>query len=136
MDSETRLQEIVPEVAKTLEPARKIGIYGELGAGKTAFVRAFCRHLGVTGNTSSPTFSLVNEYRYRTAAGEQKVHHLDLYRLHTLEEALDIGVEELLDDPWFCLIEWPELIEPIFPPTGAKIRMEVLAQNARRLIIL
>ena len=108
-----------------------------MGAGKTTLVKAFCQWLGVPHTTSSPTFALVNEYRYRDGSGQPALlHHLDLYRLNTLQEALDIGIEELLDDPWFCFIEWPQIIEPLLPSDTAKIQLEILSETARRLLIL
>ncbi|MBL7776165.1 MAG: tRNA (adenosine(37)-N6)-threonylcarbamoyltransferase complex ATPase subunit type 1 TsaE, partial [Saprospiraceae bacterium] len=79
----------------------------------------------------------INEYGYRDAEGQPAlVHHLDLYRLNRLEEALDIGIEEILYDPWYCFIEWPQLIEPILPDDCAKIQLDFLSETARRLLIL
>ncbi|MFZ4633726.1 MAG: tRNA (adenosine(37)-N6)-threonylcarbamoyltransferase complex ATPase subunit type 1 TsaE [Saprospiraceae bacterium] len=126
----------IPAMLEALNGRRKLALYGDLGAGKTTFVQAFCRHLGVEGHTSSPTFSLINVYRYATPEGHSLVHHLDLYRLKNLEEALDIGVEDVLYDPWYCFVEWPEVIEPVFPADGAKIHLEILHESLRRVLIL
>lgn len=90
---------------------RKIILFeGGLGAGKTTTIKALCKYLQVKDATSSPTFSLINEYRTNS---NQPVYHMDLYRLHTIEEALDIGIEEYLDSGAYVLIEWPEKIKPL-----------------------
>lgn len=131
------LEAAIPALADALGPRRKIALYGDLGAGKTTLVQAFCRWLGAEDTASSPTFSLVNEYSYRDAEGNPAlVHHLDLYRLKNLEEALDIGIEEILYDPWYCFIEWPQVIEPILPDDTAKIQLDLLSGTDRRLLLL
>lgn len=86
-------------------------IEGEMGAGKTTFIRAVCAALGASG-ASSPTFSLVNEYQGRDGV---MIYHFDLYRIRSLEEALDIGFEEYLDRNAYVLIEWPDKVLPILP---------------------
>lgn len=83
---------------------------GELGAGKTTLIKAICKKLGVTEHTTSPTFSIVNEYH---TDEDTTIYHMDLYRLVSLDEALNIGIEEYLDSGNLCLIEWPDIIEPL-----------------------
>lgn len=131
------LDTCIPRVLEALAGRRKIALYGEMGAGKTTFVKAFCRHLGVRETTASPTFSLVNQYSYTEKDGSAAlVYHLDLYRLNSLQEALDIGIEDLLYDPWYCIIEWPQLAEPLLPEDAAKIQIEITGETARRILIL
>jgi len=131
------LDACIPQVLAALAGRRKIALYGEMGAGKTTFVKAFCRHLGVKETTASPTFSLVNQYSYTEKDGSTAlVYHLDLYRLKSLQEALDIGIEDLLYDPWYCIIEWPQLAEPLLPEDAAKIQIEITGETARRILIL
>jgi len=116
--------------------SKKIAFYGDLGAGKTTLIQQICKALGVKENVSSPTFAIINEY-YRN--GEQPpsiIHHVDLYRLNTIEEALDVGIEECLYDDYFCFIEWPELIEPLFPDTILKISIEMEGKSKRKVIFL
>ena len=131
------LDACIPQVLAALAGRRKIALYGEMGAGKTTFVKAFCRQLGVKETTASPTFSLVNQYSYTEKDGSTAlVYHLDLYRLKSLQEALDIGIEDLLYDPWYCIIEWPQLAEPLLPEDAAKIQIEITGETARRILIL
>lgn len=85
---------------------------GQLGAGKTTFIKAICSELGVADLTSSPTFALANQY---TGNNNTNIFHLDLYRLNSLQEAADIGIDDYLYDTDYCFIEWPELIESILP---------------------
>lgn len=124
---------------------RKIMLYGDMGAGKTTFTKVFCQHFGVDSATSSPTFSLVNEYFYggtdgtsRTTreGGQNVIHHLDLYRLKNVEEAMDIGIEDYLYDENYCLIEWPHIIEPIMPEDVLKISIELIENSMRKIVIL
>jgi len=131
------LEEAIPRIADALGQRRKVALYGGLGAGKTTLVQAFCRWLGVADTPTSPTFALVHEYGFQDAAGNPAlVHHLDLYRLKSAQEALDIGIEELLDDPWYCFMEWPQVVEPLLPENVAKIQLDILSETARRLLIL
>lgn len=84
-----------------------------MGAGKTTFIGEVCRQLGVTDDTTSPTFSIVNEYLSATTG--ETIYHFDCYRLEDEEEALDMGVEDYLESGRRCLIEWPEIIERFLP---------------------
>ncbi len=128
------LDTAVPEILNTFAERRKVAIYGEMGAGKTTLVRAFCRHLGAGEAAASPTFSLINEYSYVDQDGQPGlIHHLDLYRLKSAEEVYDIGIEEVLDDPWYCFIEWPEHAISWFPPEMIHLYLEVL-DTEKRLI--
>lgn len=114
-----------------------MAFYGEIGAGKTTFVQAICKQLGVREAVVSPTFALVNEYSYLDAAGTvQLLYHLDLYRLKNVQEALDIGIEELLDDTHYCFIEWPELIEDLLPEAVVRIKIEALNNSTRKIVFL
>ena len=89
-----------------------LAFYGEMGAGKTTFIKAFCVALGVKETISSPTFSIVNEYLSATG---RKIYHFDFYRIKDINEAFDMGYEEYLYSDALCLIEWPEKIEALLP---------------------
>lgn len=105
---------------------------GEMGAGKTTFINALCRALGVEEDpTGSPTFAIINEYRSDTTA--ELIYHFDLYRIENLEQAFDIGVEDYLDSGALCLIEWPDRIDDILPDDTVRVNIEVLPDGSRRL---
>ncbi|QIX63246.1 tRNA (adenosine(37)-N6)-threonylcarbamoyltransferase complex ATPase subunit type 1 TsaE [Hymenobacter sp. BT18] len=105
---------------------------GEMGAGKTTFIKALCASLGVREEVSSPTFSLVNEYR---DAQDRPIYHFDFYRLNSPEEALEIGALEYFDSGYLCLIEWPSRIEPLLPNDRLLLTLSVTGPSARELII-
>ncbi len=107
--------------------------YGEMGVGKTTFIQAICRATGVTSNMSSPTFSIINEYRN---AQHEIIYHMDLYRLKDEEEAVAAGVENSLYSNGLCLIEWPQIIENILPENHLRISLTRTAENKRLLKIL
>jgi tRNA threonylcarbamoyladenosine biosynthesis protein TsaE len=130
------LPKAVKWVLEQAKGRQKIMLYGDMGAGKTTFTKAFCDHFGVTDTTSSPTFSLVNEYRYKSNGVNKMIHHLDLYRLKNLDEALDIGIEDYLFDDDYCLIEWAQIIEPLLPDDVLKIRIEISDTFERKIVIL
>lgn len=94
-------------------PEKKIfAFHGDLGAGKTTFIKALCKQLGTTDNTSSPTFSIVNEYRIQD---EKKIFHFDFYRIKNGSEAFDLGYEDYFYSKNYCFIEWPEKIDSLIP---------------------
>lgn len=98
--------------------------YGQMGAGKTTFINALTRRLGVQGDmANSPSFSIINEYRSDTTA--ELIYHFDLYRLESLDEAMDIGVEDYFDSGVLCLLEWPERIEPMLPDDTVRVNLVV-----------
>lgn len=102
---------------------------GEMGAGKTTFIKAICRELGVEHGMSSPSFSIVNEYR---GMDNSLVYHFDFYRIKTEREAQEIGVEEYFESKAYCMIEWPEKIINLLPEE--RVRINILVQNNQRLI--
>jgi tRNA threonylcarbamoyladenosine biosynthesis protein TsaE len=107
---------------------RIFALEGELGSGKTTFVKAFCELLGIKENVSSPTFTIVHEY-----GGGSDVYHFDLYRLKALSELQQIGFEEYLESGAYIFIEWPELARPLLPEHYVEIRFEVISKNERKL---
>jgi tRNA threonylcarbamoyladenosine biosynthesis protein TsaE len=110
---------------------RKIfAFYGTMGAGKTTLIKAVCEVLGVTDIPSSPTFTLVNEYR--TASG-QPVYHIDFYRIKKQEEVFDFGIEEYLTGNDYCFMEWPELVEEILPKGIICVSISVGSDDQRTL---
>ena len=111
---------------------RIIAFYAPMGAGKTTFTSAICRRLGVREDAvSSPTFSIVNEYR--TSDGES-VFHFDFYRIGKLEEAFDIGFYDYIDSGCLCRIEWPENIEAILPEETLMVSIRVNPADNSRIV--
>jgi tRNA threonylcarbamoyladenosine biosynthesis protein TsaE len=103
--------------------------YGDIGAGKTTFIKSLCECLGSKENVTSPTFSIVNEYQ-GTAA---KIYHFDFYRLKKQDEALDMGYEEYFYSGNYCLIEWPEKIAGLLPEHYIRVDIQVLDGEKRQL---
>lgn len=106
--------------------------FGQMGAGKTTFITALCKELGVSDTVNSPTFTIVNEYR---AAKGFPVYHFDFYRINKLSEAYDLGLDEYFGGEGLCLIEWPEKIEEILPEDAVRIEIKVNEDGSRELRI-
>lgn len=104
--------------------------YGEMGAGKTTFIKAVCKSMEVTGTITSPTFSLVNEYE--TDNG-MTIYHFDFYRIENIEEVYDFGYEDYFYSDKMCFIEWPELVETLLPEDVVEVKISV-DDNEQRLI--
>ena len=108
--------------------------HGEMGVGKTTFISALARALGVDAEeANSPSFAIVNEYRSETTA--ELIYHFDLYRLETMEEVLDIGFEDYLDCGALCLIEWPEKVEDILPNDTVDVTIRLNDDHSRTIIV-
>jgi len=123
------LPELAKELLATYGPNRIYALEGELGAGKTTLVNEMCQQLGVTRPTSSPTFSIVNEYLGTSGP----IYHLDCYRLDSIEEALDAGLEELFaEDGHPIFVEWPAVIEPLLPPDVIYLRLSHASDGSSR----
>ena len=106
-----------------------VAFYAPMGAGKTTFTTAICRNLGVDeSEISSPTFSIVNEYR--SSKGES-IFHFDFYRITKIPEALDIGFYDYIDSGCLCLMEWPETIEEILPEEAVRVSISVMEDGSR-----
>ena len=104
--------------------------YGQMGVGKTTLIKEICKQLGVLDNISSPTFSLVNEYK---TSKKETVFHFDFYRIEEEEEALDMGIEEYFDNNAWCLVEWPENIENLLPLDAVQIHLSILDDEQRNI---
>ena len=116
------------EFVEAIGNQRVVAFYGQMGAGKTTFIRAICEVLGVQEPVTSPTFAIVNEYAGRD---EERIYHFDFYRLRHIREAYDIGFEDYLYSGCLCLIEWPELIEDLLPEDTVAVHITVGDDGAR-----
>ena len=99
---------------------RVFAFYGEMGAGKTTFIKAICEELGVEDVITSPTFAIVNEY----TSSDGPIFHFDFYRIKKLEEVYDMGFEDYFYSGALCFIEWPELIEEVLPEDAVKVSIK------------
>ena len=125
------LETAARQFLKAIGDNRLVAFYAPMGAGKTTFITALCKVLGISGDAvSSPTFAIINEYR--TADGEP-VFHFDFYRIEKAAEALDIGLYDYLDSGALCLMEWPENIEDLLPQETLKVRISVNPDGSRLL---
>ena len=128
--SEAETEKIGEELASSIPDGTVIAMYGDLGAGKTAFVRGLARGMGLACRVSSPTFTIVNEY-----IGERTLIHFDMYRLGSADELFDIGWEDYLARGAVCAVEWSENIEDAFYGDELVLRIEKLGDSERRITI-
>ena len=126
------LDQLEGVATKILEqnPYKVILFHGEMGVGKTTLIKALAKKLGVNEVTSSPTFSLVNEYQ---TSNKQTVYHFDFYRLNNEIEALDMGADEYFYSGNWCFIEWPEKIPNLVPESHSVIQISLLPDGNRSL---
>lgn len=117
---------------EALGERRIVAFYGSMGAGKTTFIRALCRQLGVEDTVTSPTFALVNEYRNRQG---DSIFHFDFYRIRRLAEAIDMGCDEYFQSGHLCLIEWPELVEELLPAETLRVTIQETPDGLRHLTL-
>lgn len=127
-----QIQEVAEQILAS-NPKKIILFNGEMGVGKTTLIKQLCKSLGVQDATSSPTFSLVNEYY---TSNNETVYHFDFYRLNKETEALDMGVDDYLYSGNWCFIEWSEKIENLLPEETSTITIELLADGKRSLELL
>ncbi|MFD2598413.1 tRNA (adenosine(37)-N6)-threonylcarbamoyltransferase complex ATPase subunit type 1 TsaE [Sphingobacterium corticis] len=120
------------EIVEQIRKDRVILFYGDMGAGKTTLIKEICRALGVSDNTSSPTFSIVNEYDSENGS----IYHFDFYRLRDEQEAFDLGYEEYLYSGNYCFIEWPDKISNLLPTNYRSIRIEIRAPESRNITLI
>ncbi|MEN8117631.1 MAG: tRNA (adenosine(37)-N6)-threonylcarbamoyltransferase complex ATPase subunit type 1 TsaE [Bacteroidota bacterium] len=128
VNSIAELDKAADKLIKTFPECRIFALYGKMGAGKTTFIQAICRALGSGDNVTSPTFALINEYN---AANADSIFHFDFYRINDIEEAFDLGYEDYIYSGHYCLIEWPEMIEPLLPEKMVEVKIEVEDDDTR-----
>ena len=129
---ETIREEAELFAGKYLQEGRVVAFYAKMGVGKTTFIKELCHVLQVTDTINSPTFAIVNEYNTAT---NNTLYHFDFYRIKDIYEAVDFGAEEYFYSGNTCLIEWPELVEPILPDDCLMVEIKLLENDERELII-
>ncbi len=128
--SENDLPSVASALTEKYPDARIFAFFGEMGAGKTTFIKVLCQQLQVIDNVASPTFALINEYK---TASDDKVFHFDFYRIKKFEEAFDLGYEDYFYSGDYCLVEWPELIEPLLPEDTVNVEITVNEEDGSRV---
>lgn len=121
------ISEAAAEFVKQIDGHRVFAFYGEMGAGKTTFVKEVCRVLGVTDPVTSPTFAIVNEYQSNNGA----IYHFDFYRINKIEEAFDFGYEDYFYSGAICFVEWPEKVLILLPEDTVHVEIKVNEDNSR-----
>jgi tRNA threonylcarbamoyladenosine biosynthesis protein TsaE len=119
------------EVCNTIRGRNILAFSGEMGAGKTTFIQALCRQMGVDGVMSSPTFSIINEYESKKGP----IFHIDLYRCKDEDEAIRAGVEDCLYSGCTCMVEWPSKASSLFPEETIRINVSAISDDTRKLSV-
>ena len=122
------------EILNECEPRRVFAFDGQMGAGKTTFIKSLCEAMGTMDVVNSPTFAIVNVYDVEQPY-KGEVYHFDCYRLKDIREAIDFGAEEYLYSGNYCFIEWPEMIEPLLPDDTVYVKI-VPQENGDRLLMI
>ena len=128
--SQLETEEVGRKLAEKLPGGSVVAMYGDLGAGKTAFVRGMAKGMGLSCRVSSPTFTIVNEY-----LGERELIHFDMYRLSSADELLDIGWDDYLSRGAVCAVEWSENVQDAFFGDEVVVRIEKLSETDRKITI-
>ena len=132
IDSVEALSQVTDLLLSWRDKSDIIAFYGPMGAGKTTLIKNLCHRMGVTDEVNSPTFALVNEYL--TDQDEGSIFHFDFYRIKRLEEVFDIGYEDYFYSGHLCLLEWPELIDPLMPDHFVKVEIALGNTDTSRKI--
>ena len=129
-ESTDKTEKIGFELAQRLKYGTVVAMFGDLGAGKTAFTRGFAKGMGINADVSSPTFALVNEYR----SGKKVLYHFDMYRITSWDDLYSTGYFEFLDEGASMIIEWSENIENVLPEDSVKIHINKTEKDNERII--
>lgn len=124
------LPSVVLEFIQKIAKKKHFAFYGEMGVGKTTFIKELCKSLGVLDKVTSPTFSIINEY-YSEDNGN--IYHFDFYRIRDIEEVYNLGYEDYFYSDHYCFIEWPELVEQLLPEHISKIYIKQIENGYRKI---
>ncbi len=123
------IDSVAKEVITALGDYKLVRMIGEMGAGKTTLIKSICKQLGVDEEVNSPTFAIVNEYKGSVA----DVFHFDFYRVNTLQEAIDLGLDEYLYSDHYVFMEWPQLVDEYLPDEVATITIKEVNDGLREV---
>ena len=129
-NNEIETEQAGAEFSKSLPGGTVVAFYGDLGAGKTAFVRGMAKGMGISARVNSPTFTIVNEY-----IGERELYHFDMYRLGSADELFDIGWEDYLSRGGVCAVEWSENVSEAFEGNEISVVIEKISDTGRKISI-
>lgn len=129
LNNETDTRALGHRIAEAAEPGDVVALIGDLGTGKTALTKYIAEGLGIKGDISSPTFTIVKEYRN----GRLPLYHFDVYRLGSGDELIDIGAEEMLDGDGLCVIEWADIVADVLPEDALAIRLDYGENEGERI---
>jgi len=133
--STNALVEFATDFWDIVKDAKLFAFHGEMGSGKTTLITVLCKAKGVEELISSPTYSIINEYRFYENKTEKKIYHLDLYRLNSMEEIIQAGVEDCIYSGDICFIEWPEKIPEFLNENTVKVFIEIMVDTSRQVKI-
>lgn len=125
----SEIDSVAKEVITALGDYKLVRMIGEMGAGKTTLIKSICKQLGVKEEVNSPTFAIVNEYKGSVA----DVFHFDFYRVNTLQEAIDLGLDEYLYSDHYVFMEWPQLVDEYLPDEVATITIKEIENGLREV---
>ena len=128
----SEIESVANKFVENMDSRKVFAFYGEMGVGKTTFIKSICNALGVAETITSPTFAIVNEYAIE---GGDPIFHFDFYRIKDIDEAYDFGYEDYFYSGHLCFIEWPELVESLLPQSVVKVKI-VIEDNEQRIIIV
>ena len=127
------IREAAKQFIANIGDSTVFAFYGKMGAGKTTFIKAVCEELGVADVITSPTFSIVNEYRSEQTG--ELIYHFDFYRVKKIEEVYDMGFEDYFYSGALCFIEWPELCEEVLPDDTVKVSINEEPDGSRTITL-
>lgn len=130
-----KLNDFASRFWDTVQDKKLFAFHGAMGAGKTTIITALCKQKGVNDTISSPTFSIINEYRFSENGAEKIIYHLDLYRLNSIEEIIQAGVEDCIYSGEICFVEWPEKAPVLLNESTVHLYIDILDATTRQVKI-
>lgn len=130
IESKDSLESAAKQFITQMGDNKVFAFQGDMGAGKTTFIKAVCNELGVTESVASPTFAIINEYKDKEGSS---IYHFDFYRINNIEEVFDFGYEDYFYSGNICFIEWPDIVESLLPEDCVRVTIEEQENGARIL---